>query len=173
LNTGKIACGKFLKPFGLGGELKFKPYYPEYMDVSAITGGLVRHEPGKAIPDGEIMLISARPLNGGIWAVRPDGCNSPESARRFTNAELLISRDLVPKRPDGEYLPDDVINLPVYDDKGVKIGVVQDVYKTGANDVWELVADNGREIMIPVIKDVVLSVGSDKIIINVIPGLLD
>lgn len=173
MNSGKFACGKFLKPFGLGGELKFKPYYPDYMDISSITGGVVRHESSRAVPQAELLLASARPLSGGIWAVRPDGCDSPEAARAFTNAELFVSRDLIPHVPEGEYLPDDVIGLKVHDEKGTSIGVVKDVYKTGANDVWELATDDGKEVMIPVIKDVVLSVGPEKIIIKIIPGLLD
>lgn len=173
MKTEKVACGRFLKPFGVNGEIKFQPYLEEYLDVTAITGGILRHAPEKGKPEAELLIASARPLNNGVWAVRPDGCDTPEAARQFTNAELLISRSLIPKPPKGEYLPFDVIGCELFDVKGPKLGVVNDVYKTGANDVWEVLADDGKEILIPAIKDVVLSVEPGKITINVLDGLLD
>ena len=173
METEKIACGRFLRPFGVNGEIKFHPYFPEHLDPSAVASGVVRHPPEKGRADAEIHMASARPLNGGIWAVRPEGCDSPESARQFTNAELLVSRSVIPKPRKGEFLPFDVIDSEVFDAKGPRLGVVRDVIKTGANDVWEVLADDGREIMIPAIKDVVLSVEPGKITINVLDGLLD
>ena len=173
METEMVACGRFLRPFGVNGEIKFQPYFPEHLDLSALASGIIRHSPEKGGADAEFLIASARPLNGGIWAVRPDGCDSPESARKFTNAELLVSRSIIPKPPKGDYLPFDVIDCEVFDAKGPKLGVVRDIIKTGANDVWEVLTDDGREIMIPAIKDVVLSVEPGKITINVLEGLID
>jgi 16S rRNA processing protein RimM len=173
LKTEKIALGRFLRPFGVKGEIKFQPYFPKLLDLSAVTSGVVRHAPENGRPEFEFLMASARPLNGGIWAVRPDRCDSPESARQFTNAELFVSRSIFPKPPEGEFLPFDVIDCDLYDAKGPRLGVVRSVIKTGANDVWEVLADDGKEIMIPAIKDVVASVEPGKITINVLDGLLD
>jgi 16S rRNA processing protein RimM len=169
----KVPCGKFLKPFGVAGELKFQPYFPEQLDTATIASGIIRRPSGKAVPDEEILISSARPLSGGIWALRPDGCESPEFARKYTNAELFVDRSKIGPPPEGEYLPFDIIDNTVYDTEGNKLGVVRDLYETGANDVWEVVADDGREILIPVIDEVVISVEPDKIVVKLPDGLLD
>ncbi|MBI3795100.1 MAG: 16S rRNA processing protein RimM [Nitrospinae bacterium] len=169
----KIVCGKFLKPFGVRGEIKFLPYYPDQLDVAALTGGVLRHPSSKATAEAEVFLVSARPLSGGIWAVRPDGCETPEFARQYTNAELLVSRSFFAPAKDGENLPFDIIENTVFDHEGKKLGVVQDIFITGANDVWEVLADDGREILVPAVKEVVLSVEPGKIVVKLPNGLLD
>ena len=172
---GKVACGRFLKPFGVGGELKFEPYFPEDINPASLASAVVRHKPGKARADLEILIASARPLSGGLWAIRPDGCGSPEEAAEFTNAELMVDCALMPKLGDGEYLAEDIIGCRVVDAQGTLIGAVRDVYSTGANDIWELKGVDGRELLVPAIAHVIVSVDleSRTITINVLEGLFD
>jgi 16S rRNA processing protein RimM len=168
----KIACGKFLKPFGVKGELKFQPYFPDDLDISSITSGILRHPAARALPERELLLASARPLNGGIWAVKPDGCNTPEDAKQYTNAELLISRSLISIDED-EYLSDDIIGSKVYDKSGKFIGAVEGVLQTGANDIWQILDPDGKEILLPAVGHVIESVEPGKIIVKIPYGLLD
>ena len=56
----------------------------------------------------------------------------------------------------------------------VKIGVLYDVMQTGANDVYVINMDDGRELLLPVIEETVLDVNLDegKIKIHILDGLL-
>ena len=76
---------------------------------------------------------------------------------------------------EGEYFIADLIGLPVITDEGKQLGVMKDVIQTGANDVYEVQMENGKTVLLPVIEECVLSVGTEKgeILVHVMDGLLD
>ena len=55
------------------------------------------------------------------------------------------------------------------------MGVLKDVLETGANNVYEVEADNGESYLIPVIDQCILAHDLDKktITVHILPGLLD
>lgn len=67
-----------------------------------------------------------------------------------------------------------IIGLMVITSEGKEIGMVAEIMETGSNDVY-VVRGQGKEYLIPAIKDVILSVnlGSGAIIITPMEGLLD
>ncbi len=169
----KVAGGRFLKPFGIAGELKFEAYLPDDFPPDAFTVGYIAHAGVK--PEREIYIAAARHLRGVTWAVRPDGCGSPEEAAEYVNREFLIRRDLLPPLKKGEYLYQDIIGCAVYKEDGGLLGEVTSIMETGANDVWVITDANHRERLIPVISDVVrqVDVPGRKITIHVLEGLFD
>ncbi len=171
--TDKVAGGRFLKPFGIGGELKFESYLPDDYSPDAFTVGHLASAGAK--PEREIYIAGARHLRGVTWAVQPDGCNSPEEAAEYVNREFLIRRDLLPPLKQGEYLYQDIIGCAVYKEDGERLGEITGIMETGANDVWVITADGHRELLIPVIHDVVrqIDVPGRKITIHVLEGLFD
>ena len=56
---------------------------------------------------------------------------------------------------EGEFYTFDIIGLEVSDLNGNKLGVVNEVLKTGSNDVFAAKSDDGREILIPALKRVI------------------
>lgn len=168
----KVACGRFLKPFGLRGELKFDAWLPDDFPPDRFTAGYVSAGGG---PEREIYIVSARPLGGGLWAVRPDGCGSPEEAKIYVNADFLVSRRFLPDLGENEYLAEDIIGCAVFDEAGKGFGVVAGIMETGANDVWELAMPDGREVLIPATEEVVklVDVINRRIVIHPLSGLFD
>ena len=63
----------------------------------------------------------------------------------------------------------------VITDEGKHLGVLKDVLETGANNVYEVEADNGESYLIPVIDQCILDHDLDKktITVHILPGLLD
>ena len=64
----------------------------------------------------------------------------------------------------------------VYDqDTNECYGVICDVSQTGANDVWHIKTEQGKQLLIPSIPDVVKSVDIDngKVIIKPLEGLFE
>lgn len=168
-----VAGGRFLKPFGIAGELKFEAYLPDDFPPDAFTVGYLAGAAGK--PEREIYIGAARHLRGVTWAVQPDGCHSPEEAAHYVNREFLIRRDLLPPLQPGEYLYQDIVGCAVYKEDGERVGVISGIMETGANDVWIITAADRRELLIPAIKDVVrqIDVPGRKITIHVLEGLFD
>ena len=73
-------------------------------------------------------------------------------------AWVVVSRaDRFPL-PDDEYYVDDLIGLVVRDSEGAVIGRLREVWETPANDIYQVLDDEGREILLPAIEDVILSV---------------
>ena len=79
------------------------------------------------------------------------------------------------KLPKGTWFIQELFDCKVIDDNtGEELGVITDVSETGANDVWHIKTPKG-EVLIPAIKQVVVSVDVEEGIvkINPIKGLFD
>ena len=94
---------------------------------------------------------------------------------KYTKCDLLVSREDAVKLEPGEYFICDLIGLDVITDEGKHLGVLKDVLETGANNVYEVEADNGESYLIPVIDQCILDHDLDKktITVHILPGLLD
>lgn len=170
LSGNLVACGRFLKPFGVSGELKFEPYLPADVEPENVTSGVIVSPSGDNPSD--VKISSARRAQKG-WVVHLEGINSREEAARVTHSELWIDRSLVSSLEEGEYFYDDIMGCALFDEQDVKLGVIKNVLQTGANDIWEVELENGEEAMIPVVKDVVrtMDIEGRKIVIRPIDGL--
>ena len=67
----------------------------------------------------------------------------------------------------------DLIGCSVFEEDGNCLGKVMNVLQTGSNDVYEVTDEEGRTIMIPALKNVVLDVNIEEAVIKVklLPGL--
>lgn len=73
-----------------------------------------------------------------------------------------------------EYYVDDLIGMEVVDRSGRSFGRVYAIYKTGANDVYEVRDDKGNELLVPAVKDRVLKVDVANGLLTINPeGLTD
>ena len=60
-------------------------------------------------------------------------------------------------------------------DGGERLGTLQEVLRTGANDVYEVLMENGRTVLLPVTGECVLDVDLEKgeVLVHMLDGLLD
>ena len=74
-----------------------------------------------------------------------------------------------------EYFITDLIGLLVKDDTGAEVGTVKDVLETGANDVYVVALPNGKELLLPAIKDCILNVDIEagEMTVHILDGLMD
>ncbi|MDH5541398.1 MAG: ribosome maturation factor RimM [Nitrospinota bacterium] len=174
-----ISIGRFLKPFAVKGEIKFEPYYPDQLSHKDIkpgfTGVAESAEADDPFNSGKKIKITASRQMNRFWMFRFAEYNSPEEVSELTNLDLWVERSSLPSLSNDQYLDADLIDCSVFDEEGKELGVIYDVIITGANDVWEVHAKDGKEIMIPVIDEVVLSVDIDegKITVRLLDGLLE
>ena len=63
----------------------------------------------------------------------------------------------------------------MFDENGKLLGEIIEILTPGANDVWVIKGQNGKEILIPYIEDVVkkIDIENKKIDIEVMEGLID
>lgn len=102
-----------------------------------------------------------------------DGVDSIDEAQGLRRASLLVARENAVRLKRDEYFIADLLGLAVMDEEGAKIGILKDVLQTGANDVYVIGLDTGKEILLPAIRQCVLEVNLEDgfIRIHILEGL--
>ena len=103
------------------------------------------------------------------------GYDNPDDVSKFRQKELWIDRKDAVKLMKDEYFIADLIGISVCTEEGMLIGTLKDVIETGANDVYAVETPEGKEILIPAIKQCILNVDTDqrKMTVYLMEGLLD
>ncbi|GIN18966.1 MAG TPA: ribosome maturation factor RimM [Bacillus bacterium] len=103
-----------------------------------------------------------------------EGYENINDVEKWKNATLKIKEDQLTELPEGEYYFYEIIGCRVVTEQGEEIGAVKEILTPGANDVWVVDGNNGKDILIPYIPDVVkeVSVEKKKIVIDPMEGLL-
>jgi 16S rRNA processing protein RimM len=83
------------------------------------------------------------------------GINDSSAAERLRGSFIVVPREEVVPLPPGRFYIFDVIGLKVWTEEGVCLGELTDVFQTGANDVYSIKAPDGKELLIPALKEVV------------------
>ena len=103
------------------------------------------------------------------------GFDNINDIEKYKGKSLFVTRkNAVPLRKD-EYFIADLQGLIVEDEEGNQIGTLRDVMETGANDVYIIDMVDGREVLLPAIKECILDVDVEggKIHVHMMDGLLD
>lgn len=103
------------------------------------------------------------------------GIDNINDIEKYKGKSLFVTRENAVKLKKDEYFIADLMGLKVLDEKEQEIGILKDVMETGANDVYVIALHDGRELLLPAIKQCVLSVNMDEgtIKIHILEGLLD
>lgn len=107
--------------------------------------------------------------------VKFEGIDSVEEAEKLKNLQIKINSDEVGELEENEFYFHQIIGCEVFDENDKNLGEIIDILTPGANDVWVIKGENGREILIPYIEDVVkqIDITSKKVNIEVMEGLID
>lgn len=102
-------------------------------------------------------------------------CGSMEEAERLRGAELYVPREKAVPLQKNEYYISDLIGMQVESEEGVLIGVLDDVLQTGANDVYVVKQADGKEILLPAIKECIkfVDVEARHMTVYLMPGLAE
>ena len=103
------------------------------------------------------------------------GIDSIEEAEKIKNLQIKIDSENIGELEENEFYFHEIIGCEVFDENGKSLGEISEILTPGANDVWVIKSQNGKEILIPYIEDVVkkIDVENKKIDIEVMEGLID
>lgn len=161
-----LIVGKVRRPHGVHGEVVAEVYtdFPDHF------------KPEHALYVGErhtkVIITSQRFHNEGML-LGFAGINTPEEAGKFRNQILSITVSQAPVLPEGEYHHFELLGLEVIDPEGKLLGHLTEILVTGANDVYVVTDENGGELLLPAIPEVIINIDQDarKMTAKVIPGL--
>lgn len=103
------------------------------------------------------------------------GIDNINDIEKYKGRSLYVTRDqAIPLEAD-EYYIADLIGLDIYLENGERFGVLKDVMETGANDVYIVETEEGKEVLIPAIHECVLDIDveENRMEIHLMDGLLD
>lgn len=100
--------------------------------------------------------------------------NRIEDVMAMKGRDLYVTRDNAVKLGENENFIADLIGMEVYEENDELLGTLTDVIQTGANDVYAVEMKDGREVLIPAIRQCILSVDTDsnKMVVHLLEGLL-
>lgn len=103
------------------------------------------------------------------------GIDNIDDVVKYRQKSLYVTRENAVRLGKDEYFVADLMGLKIRNEEDEEIGVLKDVLETGANDVYIITLNDGRELLLPAIKQCVLAVDMEAgyVKIHILDGLLD
>jgi 16S rRNA processing protein RimM len=165
-----LEIGEIVGTHGVRGEIRVNPWCdsPDFMTKFKTlyfdsNGGCA------------VQIKSARP-HGNIVLLTIQDIDTVEKAQKLRGKVLYMKRSDA-RLPKGKYFIAELIGCKVFDadDESICYGTLSDVSPTGANDVWHIADESGKEYLIPAIPDVCVEtdVENNRIVIRPLKGIFD
>lgn len=163
-----VCVGAVTGARGLKGDVRIKSFTADPGDVAAY--GPVTDETGERSFG---IRVTGRSKDQLI--ARIDGIEDRDAAEALKGTELYVPRSALPETEAGTYYHADLVGLGVETGGGRALGRIKAVHNFGAGDVIEVVADEGRGVMVPFNDRVVTAVDlkNRRVVIEPPKGLLD
>jgi len=102
------------------------------------------------------------------------GLDNINDVEKYRNKDLLVTRENAIKLEEGEYFIYDLLNSEVFTESGQRLGILTEVLTNAANDVYVVTMDNGKQVLLPAIKECIrnIDVENKKVIVHLMKGLL-
>ncbi|WP_068774601.1 ribosome maturation factor RimM [Paenibacillus sp. FJAT-26967] len=164
--------GTIVNTHGLRGELKIVPHtdFPEqrYADGSKL---IIEDAKGKHIP----VTVKTSRLHKNMYIVQFKEFANINEVEPLKGSLLKVEERYLDDLEDDEYYYHEIIGCRVITEEGEELGLIQEILTPGANHVWVVGRPNKKQLLLPVIDDVVLDVDvKEKVVtVHLLEGLLD
>ena len=103
------------------------------------------------------------------------GYDRIEDIMGFKGKNLYVTRENAVRLKKDEYFIADLIGMKVYTEDEAYLGELTEVITTGANDVYTVHMENGKDVLIPAIGQCILNVDVEHMLMKVhlLEGLLE
>lgn len=154
--TEETVLGRLTAVFGVRGWLKVHSYTDPIENILDYKHWVLRHN-GRREP---VAVVDSKRHGKGL-IVLLKGVDDRDQAQRYCGADIAVDSAELPELPEGEYYWHQLEGLEVVTDSGVKLGVVDHLIETGANDVLVVRSSDtsvdDRERLIPYLPDQVVT----------------
>ncbi len=150
---GYRAIGVIERPRGLKGELKALPLtdFPERFDPGARIH----------IAATERTVLRSNWQQGRVY-LYIEGIETREAAESLRGELIEVPASTRPQSASGFWYIDEIEGLRVITVDDTPLGVIREVLRTGANDVYVVDRGERRDLLVPALRDVVLNVDLDQ-----------
>lgn len=165
----RLRVGVITSPHGIKGEVNVFPTTDDarrYDNLEKVYIDL-----GKEMKKCEIEGVK---YFKNMVILKFKGIDDRNIVEGYRSKDLYIDREDAVPLAEGEHFICDLIGMDVVTDEGIMLGKLKDVITTAANDVYVVDLGNGKEVLIPYIKQCVLNIDMEagKILVHLLPGLM-
>lgn len=143
----RLIVGTILKPQGIRGELKVKPYTDAPEDFKGFKNLYL---------DGEQRKVLSVRVGDGMVFLALSGVPDRNAAELLRGKDLELDRDEAPEPEEGRYYIVDLLGLSVVTEEGEELGTLTDI-RQAASDIYTIRKD-GKDILFPAVSGVVKEV---------------
>ncbi len=160
----RFEIGKIVNTFGIKGEVKILPYTENLEQFKKIKKIYISNK--------EVKVQSVK-YHKNTVILKLEGVDDMTSAENLRGSIIEIERSKE-KLPKDTYYIADLVGLEVYTDEGNLLGKLEDIYNTGANDIYTVKTEDGKQILLPSISEVIkeIDIENKKIIVHILKGLI-
>jgi len=164
-----MTVGRILSPWGVRGQIKVEALTDDVKRFEKLEKVFIDTENATVCNDVESVVY----LKKDFVALKLKNIDTPEQAEKFRGVYLKILRKDAVRLPEGRFFICDIIGLCVFTESGEFLGEIADVLQTGANDVYVVETEKGRQILVPAIKQVVkkIDLENNKMIVQLMEGM--
>lgn len=160
--------GQIVNTFGIKGMVKVVPYTEDITNFERLKKIYIKQKKQKT--EYEIEEVK---YHKNMVLIKLKNIDTVEQAENLRNATIEIPRKDATPLEEGTYYIADLLGMEVFTDEGELLGILQDIYNTGSNDIYVVKNELGKQILLPGIEDVIKEVllEENKIIVHIIEGL--
>ena len=156
----QIVIGKIVAPHGVRGDIRILPQTetPElFLELDYLL-----------LENGQKLNLTRARFQKNLVLVSTQEIQTMDEAEKLRGKNVLIKKEDLPKLPEGRFYVSDLIGFLCVDSGGNKIGEFKDTLQTGSTDVFVIINDEGKEILVPAIAENILQIDTEnkKIIVH-------
>ena len=129
-----------------------------------------RFRSGRKLFVGEehtVMTVESVRSHAKGLLIKFKGIETPEGTARFRNQWVYVKASEVPALPEGQIYKHELFGFQVVDENEHPLGELVDIIETGANDVYVVRDEAGKEILLPAIPSVILNLDTARRLMRV------
>jgi len=151
-----LVIGKIGAPYGVKGWVKITSYTDEIEGIFSYSPWYVGEN-----DDGKKCQVDQWRLHSKSLIAKLVGVENRDDAEALTNLEISIKTSQLPELADDDFYWRDLVGMQVITEQGYDLGVVKELFETGANDVMLVKANANdafgqKERMVPYLLDQVV-----------------
>lgn len=166
--NGLLEVGQIVNSYGIKGFVKVVPLVDNNSQFNNFKVLYI-----ESCNKTKELIIEEIKFSKNLVLIKFKGIDTIEQAETLRNLYLSAKREDI-KLEKGAYFIVDLIGLDVYTDDGEKLGVLSEVLQPGANDVYVVKTNDNKEILLPVIPDVLkeVNIKEKKVTVKLLDGLI-
>lgn len=165
-----LRVGVISNTHGVRGEVKVYPTTDDVKRFDYLKEAVI--DTGKEYIDVNVTSVK---YFKNMVILKFEQFNNMDQVIPYKGMDLLVTRENAIPLEEGEHFIVDLVGCKVVTDDGEDFGELVDVLQTGANGVYVVKMNDGKEVLLPVIDECVLEkdVENKVIKVHIMKGLLD